>query len=57
MKTLLKTTLLSAAILALTANVSVAGDYPDRPIGVAVSYGAGGGDGFSGSNRDHGRWQ
>ena len=46
MKTLIKAAVLSVASLALSATVSMAGDYPDRPIGVAVSYGAGGATDF-----------
>ena len=46
MKTFLKTSLLAAASLALAATHAVAADYPDRPIGVSVSYGAGGATDF-----------
>jgi len=46
MKTLLKAAALSVATLALTATAGFAADYPDRPIGVAVSYGAGGATDF-----------
>ncbi len=46
MKTYLKTTLLSAAALAVSITTVLAGEYPDRPIGVAVSYGAGGATDF-----------
>jgi len=46
MKTIIKSALLSAAALTLTATMAVAADYPDRPIGVAVSYGAGGATDF-----------
>ncbi|MEP1205796.1 MAG: tripartite tricarboxylate transporter substrate binding protein [Rhizobiaceae bacterium] len=46
MKTILKTALLSAAAFALSTTMSVAGDFPERPIGVAVSYGAGGATDF-----------
>ncbi len=46
MKTYLKKALLSAGALALTATMAVAADYPERPIGVAVSYGAGGATDF-----------
>ena len=35
-----------SCVLAITAGPAVAGDYPDRPIGVAVSYGAGGATDF-----------
>ncbi len=46
MKTILKSALLSVAALTLTAGTAPAADYPDRPIGVAVSYGAGGATDF-----------
>jgi len=46
MKTLLKTALLSAAALSVSATLAFAADFPDRPIGVAVSYGAGGATDF-----------
>ena len=46
MKTLIKSALLSAAAIAMTATASFADGYPDRPIGVAVSYGAGGATDF-----------
>lgn len=46
MKTLLKSALLSAAALTMTASMVLAADYPDRPIGVEVSYGAGGATDF-----------
>ena len=46
MKTLIKSALLSVAAIAMSATVSLAGDFPDRPIGVAVSYGAGGATDF-----------
>ena len=46
MKTFLKTSLLAAATVALTATASMAADYPERPIGVSVSYGAGGATDF-----------
>ena len=46
MKKILKTAVLAAATLAVAATASLAGDYPDRPIGVAVSYGAGGATDF-----------
>lgn len=46
MKTLIKSTLLSAAAIAVGITASFAGEYPDRPIGVAVSYGAGGATDF-----------
>ena len=46
MKTLLKTSLLAAATMALAATGTMAADYPERPIGVSVSYGAGGATDF-----------
>ena len=46
MKTLIKSALATAAALVVSVGVSVAGEYPDRPIGVAVSYGAGGATDF-----------
>ncbi len=46
MKTLLKTALLSAAAITVSATLAFAADFPDRPIGVAVSYGAGGATDF-----------
>jgi tripartite-type tricarboxylate transporter receptor subunit TctC len=46
MKTLLKTALLSAAAISVSATLAFAADFPDRPIGVAVSYGAGGATDF-----------
>ncbi len=46
MKTFLKSAVFAAATLALTATAAGAADYPDRPIGVAVSYGAGGATDF-----------
>ncbi len=46
MKTFLKTALLGATALTLMASMSLAADYPDRPIGVEVSYGAGGATDF-----------
>lgn len=46
MKTCIKTTLLSAAALAIGISSVLAGEYPERPIGVAVSYGAGGATDF-----------
>ncbi len=46
MKTLLKTATLSVAALAVSATMAFAADYPERPIGVAVSYGAGGATDF-----------
>jgi len=46
MKRLFKTAVLAAATLAIAATGTFAGDYPDRPIGVMVSYGAGGATDF-----------
>lgn len=46
MKTIFKSALIGATALTLTASLSMAGDYPDRPIGVEVSYGAGGATDF-----------
>ena len=46
MKRLLKTAALSLAAAAFAATASFAADYPERPIGVAVSYGAGGATDF-----------
>ncbi len=46
MKTLFKTALLSAAAISVSATLAFAADFPDRPIGVAVSYGAGGATDF-----------
>ncbi len=46
MKTLMKKALLSAAAISVSATLALAADYPDRPIGVAVSYGAGGATDF-----------
>jgi tripartite-type tricarboxylate transporter receptor subunit TctC len=47
MKRLFRTTLFAAATLAVSATgLSAADDYPNRPIGVAVSYGAGGATDF-----------
>ncbi len=46
MKNFVKSALLGAAALAISTGVSMAADYPDRPIGVEVSYGAGGATDF-----------
>lgn len=46
MKPYLKTAMYTVAVLALGVTTSIAGDYPERPIGVAVSYGAGGATDF-----------
>ena len=46
MNKIVKIASLSVAITALGLSLSQAGDYPDRPIGVAVSYGAGGATDF-----------
>ncbi len=46
MKRLLKTAVLAAAALAIAATGTFAAEYPDRPIGVMVSYGAGGATDF-----------
>jgi len=46
MRQFLKKTLLSAAVLAAGAGLALAEGYPDRPIGVAVSYDAGGATDF-----------
>ncbi len=46
MKTYFKTALLTAAALTMSVASAFAGDYPERPIGVAVSYGAGGATDF-----------
>ncbi len=46
MKTKLKIALLSLAAVAVSATTTLAAEYPDRPIGVAVSYGAGGATDF-----------
>lgn len=46
MKNLMKTALVSVAALVLSVGSGWAGDYPDRPVGVAVSYGAGGATDF-----------
>ncbi|MEW7006165.1 Bug family tripartite tricarboxylate transporter substrate binding protein [Lentilitoribacter sp. EG35] len=45
MKTLLKTIMIAAAATTLSS-IAIAEDFPDRPIGVAVSYGAGGATDF-----------
>ena len=42
----MKTLVMGIAGVAMTATAAMAGDYPDRPIGVAVSYGAGGATDF-----------
>ena len=46
MNKLLKTMVMGVAGLAMNATAALAGEYPDRPIGVAVSYGAGGATDF-----------
>ena len=46
MKRLFRTAALAAVTLAIAATGTFAGDYPDRPIGVMVSYGAGGATDF-----------
>jgi len=46
MKTTLKLALMGAAALAMSAITPAQAEYPDRPIGVAVSYGAGGATDF-----------
>ncbi len=46
MKNILKKLALGAAALGVSVCVSIAGDYPDRPIGLSVSYGAGGATDF-----------
>lgn len=46
MKTKLKIALFSLAAAAVSATTTLAGEYPERPIGVAVSYGAGGATDF-----------
>lgn len=46
MKTYFKKAALSVAALAVSATMAIAADYPERPIGVAVSYGAGGATDF-----------
>ncbi len=46
MKSKLKIALLSLAAVAVSATTTLAAEYPDRPIGVAVSYGAGGATDF-----------
>ena len=46
MKKLIKSIGAGLAGLALGTTLALAGDYPDRPIGVAVSYGAGGATDF-----------
>lgn len=46
MKTFMKKALLSAAAVSVSATLAFAGEFPDRPIGVAVSYGAGGATDF-----------
>ncbi len=46
MKTQLKLVLMGAAALAISAITPAQAEYPDRPIGVAVSYGAGGATDF-----------
>ena len=46
MKTKLKIALFSLAAVAVSATTTLAAEFPDRPIGVAVSYGAGGATDF-----------
>jgi len=46
MNKLMKTLVMGIAGVAMTATAAMAGDYPERPIGVAVSYGAGGATDF-----------
>ena len=46
MKKLLKMALANAFVMVGAASFAVAADFPDRPIGVAVSYGAGGATDF-----------
>ena len=46
MKNKFKIALFSLAAIAVTATTTLAGEYPERPIGVAVSYGAGGATDF-----------
>ena len=46
MKSRLKSALLSVAALSMGVTMALAADYPDRPVGVAVSYGAGGATDF-----------
>ncbi len=46
MRKLVTVAALSVAITAFGVSASLAGDYPERPIGVAVSYGAGGATDF-----------
>jgi len=46
MNKLMKSLVMGVAGLAMTATTTLAGDYPDRPVGVAVSYGAGGATDF-----------
>jgi tripartite-type tricarboxylate transporter receptor subunit TctC len=46
MRKLVTAATLSVAITAFGIAASLAGEYPDRPVGVAVSYGAGGATDF-----------
>ena len=46
MSKLIKALAFAGATLAISCTAAVAGDYPDRPVGVAVSYGAGGATDF-----------
>lgn len=46
MNKLMKSLIMGLAAVTLTATMTFAGEYPDRPIGVAVSYGAGGATDF-----------
>ncbi len=46
MNKLMKSLMVGLAGVAMTATTAIAGDYPDRPVGVAVSYGAGGATDF-----------
>ncbi|MGI9351017.1 MAG: Bug family tripartite tricarboxylate transporter substrate binding protein [Rhizobiaceae bacterium] len=46
MNKLIKSFVLGIAASAMSATLSMAGEFPDRPIGVAVSYGAGGATDF-----------
>jgi len=46
MNKLMKSLAIGATAVAMSAGATFAADYPDRPIGVAVSYGAGGATDF-----------
>ena len=46
MNKLIKSIAMGIAGVAMTATAALAADYPERPIGVAVSYGAGGATDF-----------